>query len=117
MGDLSQDAADVAELLNSLSLIANHQGLLPALWSAIAPVEDLLNSDFTALQASLSDPIQRAGAEAAFKAALNLVNKSVQAKIIAVDDALEQGIALVLEAKDVLQKSLAFYNQLKVQLG
>lgn len=117
MGDLTKDAQDVALLLNALSKIVNHQGLLPALWASIAPVEDLLASDFSAVKAAIQDPAQRQQAETAFKASLSLVNQDVQAKLVALDDCLEQAISIVEDAVGEVKRTVDFINQLKVKLS
>lgn len=108
----------IAEVLNVLSKVAHGAGVF-ALVGLVKPAQALMQADFAAIKKELADlsAEERLEVEAAFKSALALVNKEVQAKIESMVNALDECVELVEGQVELVKKAILEVAKIRVILG
>lgn len=92
--ELKKLGVDLANLVNDADKLIHGGGVMPALFGAIGPVQELAGLDYQAVKVEIQDDAKRKEAETALVAALNLTNKSLQAKVAGSPKLLEQCVQL-----------------------
>jgi hypothetical protein len=108
----------VAEVLNVLSRFF-HKGGVFTLFGLLEPIGRLKTVRFDVLKQELAelDAADRKAVEDEFKARLDLVDKAVQAKILAAVGYLDEAVQLVGEALGLVNSGIALVAKVKALLG
>lgn len=115
---LKARVVNIAEVLNIFSRVAHGSGVW-ALVGLVKPAQALLQADFGVLKAEIADcsKEERLDVEAAFKGALDLVNKDVQAKFQGGVDILDEVIDIAAAEVELVKKGIAEVAKVRALLG
>ena len=116
--ELGKIVSGCVKALNSISKFI-HGGGIFALWPILGAVESLKAVDFQAAGKEIGelDAVDRLAVEDIFKANIDLVDKAVEAKLLASVDYLEKGVALVGKGLALVGEGKALVLEVKSFLG
>ena len=111
-------AADLAKALNCISKFIHKQGLI-ALWGLLEVFNDLksINWDLALQELRDVDGQERLDIEASFNSGLDLVDKTVQAKIVGGVGYVEKTAEFVAKAVSLGKEGYAIVLDVKAFLG